>query len=118
MLNQDQAHRHYRLVEVLADVELKRGRSRWPLVEGWLELAERQSPGSPKAILEGDYVVTLPDGSLFKEVTYKAEQTSVGDSLPEWAAAVGRRWAYCEKGVVIISDGKSFSESELQVTPV
>lgn len=118
MLNRDQPHLSYRLIEVLVEVELKRSRSEWKLVKGWLELAEQQSPRSPKALLEGDYLVELPDGSVFKEVSFKAEHGSVADSLPEWAASVGRRWAYCANGKIIVSDGNSLSESEVQVTRV
>lgn len=118
MLNRDQPHRCYRLIEVLADAELKRNRSEWTLVKGWLELAEQQSPGSPKAVLEGDYVVKLPEGSVFKEVSFKSEHESVADSLSEWAASAGRRWATIENGMLIVSDGSRFLESEVQVTRV
>lgn len=35
---------------------------------GWLELADRLAPGLPKALLAGDVVAMLPDGSRFIEV--------------------------------------------------
>ena len=116
MLNRDQPHRCYRLIKVLADADLKRNRSEWEFVNGWLELAEHQSPGSPKAVLEGDYVVKLPAGSVFKEVSFKSEHEAVAASLPEWAASAGRRWAIVENGFLIVSDGSRFLESEVQVT--
>ena len=118
MLNRDQPHRLYRLIEVLADSELKRTRRGPHHLDGWLMLAEQRSPGSPKSISEGDHLVTLPDGSLFKEWTFKTEQVSVADALPEWAASQGRRWAYYEDGVVHVSDGTCFPESEIQATRV
>jgi hypothetical protein len=81
-------------------------------------LAEQRSPGSPKAVSEGDYLVTLPDGSLFQEWMFRAEQVSVADALPEWAASEGRRWAYYEDGVIHVSDGACLPESEIQVTRI
>ena len=118
MLNRDLPHRLFRLIEVLADSELKRKRRGPSVWDGWLELAEQRSPGSLKGLLEGDYVVTLPDGSLFKEWSFKTEHVSVADALPEWAASAGRRWAYYEDGVVHVSDGMHLPESEIQVTRV
>jgi hypothetical protein len=116
MLNRDQPHRCYRLVEVLRDTELRRNRSEWDLVDGWLELAEQQSPGSPKAILEGDYIVTLPEGTIFMEVSFKSDHRAVADSLPQWAATAGRRWAIIEDRFLIVSDGSRFLESDVRVT--
>ena len=119
MLHQDQPDWLCRLIEVLADSDLGgTRRRRLTLWDGWLELAEQRSPGSPKAVGEGLYVVTLPDGSVFKEVDFKAEYVPVAEALPDWAASAGRRWAYYEDGVVHVSDGTCFPESETQVTRI
>jgi hypothetical protein len=115
MLNRDLPHRLFRLMEVLADSELKRRRTGPGHLDGWLMLAEQRSPGSPKGVSEGDYPVTLPDGSLFQEWMFRAEQVPVADALPDWAASAERRWAYYEDGVVHVSDGTCFPESEVQV---
>ena len=117
-LNEDQPYRVYRLIEALSERDLKRSRKNWSLVDGWLELAEDREPRSPKALLEGDYVVRLPDGSVFKEVTFKTEHESVGMALPDWAAGVGRRWARYRQGVLEISDGATLALADIEVEEV
>jgi hypothetical protein len=104
-MNVDQPHRKFRYVEVLYTNDLKRSRTGpWHLVEGWLDLAENLSPGSPKALLEGDCVAQLPDQSIFKEVSFKAAHGSVEEALESWASTVGRRWARISGGLFVRSD--------------
>lgn len=57
------------------------------VVDGWLDCAEQLAPGSPKALLAGDGVVLLPDGSRFLEradvlLEYRARRRrgGVGDA--------------------------------------
>jgi hypothetical protein len=110
-MNVDQTHRIYRWIEVKVPDDLRSARrGLWPLVDGWLELAELREPGSDKAIIEGDYVVHLPDGSIFKEVSFKTGHPSVADALPDWSASVGRRW-----GKIV---GETFVRSDNVVLPL
>jgi len=104
-MNTDKPWRRFRLIEVLEDSELKRSRRAWPLVDGWLLKAEAISPGTPKALLEGDWVATLPDGSRFKEVSFKTEHPKIEEALNLWSQEVGRRWAKVSGDDLILSDG-------------
>jgi hypothetical protein len=113
-VNRDTTFRSYRFVEVLGPSELLRSRSReWPLVEGWLDLAEEADPRSPKALLEGDYLVRLPDGAVFKEISFKVEHSSVEPALRAWAPTVGRRWVMIVEDKLVLSDRTSHSVNEL-----
>ena len=69
-MNADKPHRKYRFIEALVPHELKRSGKSFALITGGIELAERLSPNTPKAICEGDYLVRLADGSTFKEVSF------------------------------------------------
>ena len=101
----DLPHRKFRFIEVRDPKELKRSRSDFPLVEGWLDVAERLSPNTPKALLEGDYVARLSDGTLFKEVSFKTAQPAVEQALGSWSHACGRRWARIIGDEFVVSDG-------------
>ena len=105
-VNIDQPHRHFRFIEVLDPKELKRSRESWPLVSGWLEIAERMSPGTPKALLEGDYLAELPEGTVFKEVSFKTEHAAVEPALTTWADRAKRRWAQITDDVFTVSDSR------------
>jgi hypothetical protein len=116
-MHSDNTLRRFRFVEALDAMELtrKRGRGPWKLVSGWLEAAEAMSPRTPKALLEGDFVVGLSDGSVFKEISYKAECSSIESTLDSWARASGRRWARFDGEFFRVSDGITLSLSDLSV---
>jgi len=113
-VNRDTTVRSFRFVEALDSRELPRSRSgKWHLVDGWLQLAEQTSPRSPKALLEGDNLLRLPDGGVFKEVSFKVEHTSMESALRVWAPIVGRRWAQVVGDELAVSDGTSHSVNEI-----
>jgi hypothetical protein len=117
-MNIDNPSRCFRLIEVLDDSELERSASYWTIVDGWLQMAEANCPGSQKALLEGDWIVTLPDGTRFKEVSFKAEHASMADTLAEWASKAGRRWATANGDMIALSDGSSVSAHHVRCDPV
>ena len=104
-LNIDQPWRMFRFIEVLKDSELKRAGQAWPLVDGWLLKAETISPGTQKALLEGDWIVTLPDGRRFKEVSFKTNHPKMEEALDVWSREEGRRWAKISGDDFLLSDG-------------
>ena len=106
LVNEDSPHRKFRYIEVCSSQDLRRTRrGQWSLLDGWLELAERLSPRTPKAVVEGEFVARLPDGSVFKEVSFQTEHPSVEEALPQWAFASGRRWAQVQSTAFVVSDG-------------
>jgi hypothetical protein len=112
-MNTDNEIRSFRLIEAVSDSDLKRSRTSWELVDGWLQMAERLSPGTPKAVVEGDWIALLPDGARFREVSFKAAHTSVQDALPQWASEAGRRWGRVVQQSVVISDGTTVAIAEI-----
>ena len=68
------------------------------------------SQTTAKALLEGDYVAHLPDGTIFGEASFKAEHPSVELALSERASTVinKRRWAKIEDGKLTRSDDATF----------
>ena len=105
-VNIDRPHRRFRFIEVLDPRELKRSRKAWPLVSGWLETAEQMSPGTPKALLEGDYVAELPGGMILKEVSFKSKHAAIEPALAVWSKQTKRHWAQITDDVFAISDGR------------
>jgi hypothetical protein len=111
-MNFDNEFRRFRFIEANDSVEFN------AVVEGWLTHAERQSPKTGKALLEGDYLAYLPDGARLKEVSYKVKHESVDVALPDWAQAVGRRFAWLESNQLVTSDGSRFPIDEIRFEPI
>jgi hypothetical protein len=107
-LNSDNEYRKFRFIEATAATDFL------AVTEGWLELAERVSPRSDKALLEGDYLAKLPDRSRFIEVSFKREHKAVDDTLASWALSVSRRYAWLADQRFAISDGTSLPVDDVQ----
>ena len=98
-LNTDNEYRKFRFVEAVDATDFLAA------PEGWLEFAERASPNSPKALLEGDYVACLPDGRRFFEISFKRGHRALDETLAAWASSVSRRYAWLTERHFVISDG-------------
>lgn len=111
-MNRDTAQRKYRFIEVRRSTEFQQ------VVRGWLETAELLSPRTPKALLEGDYLAALPDGTSFKEICFKAEFLVIEEALTHWRRHSGRRSAVIVDEEFRISDGSSCPLQQIAFKPI
>ena len=107
-MNQDNEYRCFRYIQVADSIAFDQ------IIEGWLELAEQRFPEVPKAVLEGDYLAYLPDGSRFKEVSFKREHGAVELALSEWANSKLRAVARIAGREFLVSDGQKFDIEDVQ----
>jgi hypothetical protein len=110
-MNRDTVHRKYRFVEVLRSTDFGQ------IVQGWTATAQLLSPHSPKALLEGGYIATLPDGTSFKEISFKAEHSALEQALPQWSRHSGRRIAFIIDDHFRVSDGSSYLLEQIVFRP-
>jgi hypothetical protein len=108
--------RKVRYIEVLSDGDLLSGEGHWPLVDGWFEKAELLRPASPKGLVGGPGMITLPDGARFREVSFKTEHEIMELALPVWAQEAGRRWAKVVGDTLSLSDGSRWKKSDLRIS--
>ena len=108
----DTSIRRYRFIEVLESPDF------FEVTKGWLQLAEDREPGTPKALLEGIYILELPDGSRFKEVTYKTEHSAVEAAIADWATSSGRRYGRVRGDDLVLSDGTELPLSQLRAISI
>lgn len=108
--------RKVRYIEALTDGDLLPGEGRWPLVDGWIEKAETLRPASPKGLVEGPGIITLPDGARFREVSFKTEHEVMELALPVWAQEAGRRCGKVVGDAFVLSDGSRWRKSDLRIS--
>lgn len=107
-MNVDNASRRFLYIQADDTTEFDR------VVAGWLELAEEHEPGTPKALLEGDFLAFLPDDTCFKEVSYKREHYAVEHALTAWRRSVGRHVARLSDESFVLDDGRHFDLNEVR----
>lgn len=107
IMNHDNEHQKFRFIEVGQSTGFQE------MVGGWLKTAELLSRRTPKALLEGDFLARLPDGTVFKEVTFKAAYSSIELALPQWRKHSGRRSAVVLNQEFRVSDGSTYLLSEV-----
>jgi hypothetical protein len=107
-MNHDNRFRRFRFVQADDSTDFLK------LTSGWLELAEARAPGAPKALLEGDFLARLPDGSCFKEISYKREHEAVEQALPDWSQSEGRTVARVDNGNFVLTDGRQFPLDQIR----
>lgn len=101
-MNVDNVYRRFVYIQADDTTEFDR------VVAGWLELAEKHEPSTPKALLEGDFLAFIPDDTCFKEVSYKRDHNAVEHVLPTWCRVVGRCIARIADGQFVLDDGRQF----------
>ena len=111
-MNVDNEHRYFRFLQADDTTDFRL------LVTGWLEVAEERAPNEPKALLEGDFLAYLPDGTRLKEVSFKREHQAVGRVLPEWSRSAGRLVGRVVADCLELSDGRRYLIRQVRFVPL